>query len=95
MAVEIKTIHLIISGRVQGVCYRVWVVEQATKRGLSGWVRNRLEGTVEALFSGSANAVEELIAECYQGPSFARVDHIELTPANPPADPVFKKIATC
>ncbi len=56
-----------IEGRVQGVWFRAWTVDEARARGLSGWVRNRLDGSVEAIFAGSKDAVEEMISACHRG----------------------------
>ena len=67
-----------IHGRVQGVFYRGWAEEQATALGLDGWVRNRIDGTVEAVVSGPADKVEAFIALCRQGPRAARVDRVEV-----------------
>jgi acylphosphatase len=76
-----------IRGKVQGVWYRSWTVEQAVKRGLRGWVRNRQDGSVEAMFAGEAAAIDEMIAVCRKGPRLARVDSIasEPTVEEPPA----------
>jgi acylphosphatase len=63
-----------IQGRVQGVGYRAWVEWEASARGLEGWVRNRRDGSVEALLAGAADAVVLMIDACRQGPSMARVD---------------------
>ena len=71
-----------IRGRVQGVGYRYWVEQQARARGLEGWVRNRRDGGVEALFAGPADVVSEMIALCRRGPASARVDAVEEEPAN-------------
>lgn len=79
-----KAVRLRITGRVQGVGYRFWAVREAGRRGLDGWVRNRYDGSVEALVAGPADAVEELIALCWRGPGVARVDDVAVTPA---ADP--------
>ena len=65
-----------ISGRVQGVGYRAWVEHQARAHGLEGWVRNRRDGSVEALFAGPTEVVADLIARCGRGPSTSRVDHV-------------------
>jgi acylphosphatase len=65
-----------ISGKVQGVWYRAWTVEQATARGLLGWVRNRLDGSVEALFAGPVDRVADMIEACRQGPKAARVANV-------------------
>lgn len=68
--------QLTIRGRVQGVGYRAWVEHMADEQGLAGWVRNRRDGSVEALFAGPPDLVGEMIARCRQGPSAARVDGI-------------------
>lgn len=78
--------RLRIEGRVQGVSYRMWAVETAHGLGLSGWVRNRHDGSVEVLAMGEEEAVADLVALCGQGPPAARVDHIDVTEAE--ADPV-------
>ncbi|MCC7045556.1 MAG: acylphosphatase [Alphaproteobacteria bacterium] len=88
------SVRVLIQGKVQGVWYRAWTTEQATGRGLSGWVRNRLDGSVEALFHGPAEAVEAMIAACREGPPKARVDHIEQHPAEPPGEPGFRQART-
>ncbi len=84
--------HLVISGRVQGVGYRSWMVEQATALGIDGWVRNRHDGTVEALISGTADAVEELARACRRGPRLAQVDAIVEEIAEPPETPGFRSL---
>jgi acylphosphatase len=71
-----------ITGRVQGVGYRAWVEPRARAHDLEGWVRNRRDGSVEALFAGPADAVSEMVAVCRRGPSSARVDHVVDEPAN-------------
>lgn len=68
-----------ISGRVQGVWYRGTTGSVANKLALSGWVRNRPDGSVEALFQGPAAAVEEMLAWCHKGPVAARVDRVTVT----------------
>jgi acylphosphatase len=70
------TRRLIISGRVQGVGFRWSLHAEAKARGLNGWVRNRREGTVEALIIGVPEAVEALTAWAFQGPPSARVDRV-------------------
>lgn len=67
---------VIIRGRVQGVGYRGWTEVMALERGLQGWVRNRRDGSVEALFEGLEQAVAAMIEECRRGPPGARVDSI-------------------
>jgi acylphosphatase len=71
-----------ITGRVQGVGYRAWVEHRAVAHGLEGWVRNRKDGSVEALFAGPANVVADMITVCRRGPSSARVDGVQDEPAS-------------
>ena len=73
---NIITIHARIYGRVQGVGYRYWTVSKAKNLNLCGWVRNRSDGTVEATFHGSKDAIDDMISSCYKGPSFANVADI-------------------
>jgi acylphosphatase len=70
-----------IRGRVQGVGYRAWVEYQATACGLEGWVRNRRDGSVEALFAGRGKAVAEMVALCRHGPTSAQVTAVLSEPA--------------
>ena len=72
-----KTVELRITGRVQGVNFRAWTREEAERRGLTGWVRNREDGSVEARLSGPAGTVDEMIALCRKGPAVARVEAVE------------------
>jgi len=69
--------HLSIHGRVQGVFYRGWAVEAARGLGLVGWVRNRSDGSVEAVVQGHEEAVEQFVALAKSGPPAARVERIE------------------
>ena len=75
--------HVTIRGRVQGVGYRYFVEHEALSRDLEGWVRNRRDGRVEAVFAGPAAAVTAVIAACRRGPSSARVDAVHDEAANP------------
>ncbi len=68
--------HVTIRGRVQGVGYRAWVAVTAQARSLDGWVRNRRDGSVEALFVGDDDVVTDMITACHRGPSAARVDAV-------------------
>jgi acylphosphatase len=77
--------RLSIRGRVQGVGYRYWVEQRARRNGLEGWVRNRRDGSVEALFSGPEDAVARVIAACRHGPPAAHVDSVDEEPGNPDA----------
>jgi len=74
-----------ITGRVQGVGYRAWVDHQARNHDLEGWVRNRRDGSVEALFAGPADVVSEMVARCWRGPSSARVESVQDGAASPDA----------
>ena len=78
--------RLHIAGRVQGVGYRDFVRSEAEARALSGWVRNRRDGTVEALVSGAPDAVDDLIAACWRGPPAARVADIQIETSPTEAD---------
>jgi acylphosphatase len=69
--------HVVVHGRVQGVGYRAFVEHEAGQLGLQGFVRNRRDGTVEALFVGSAEAIRTMIDRCRKGPPGARVDRID------------------
>lgn len=72
--------HLRIEGHVQGVYYRASLVDEARRLGLAGWVRNRLDGSVEALAHGPAPAVQALIDWAHRGPELARVEGVHATP---------------
>ena len=69
--------HVTVHGRVQGVGYRAWMAQSAAARNLEGWVRNRRDGSVEAVFAGPVEVVAAMIEACRRGPSSARVDDIE------------------
>ena len=71
-------VHLSIRGRVQGVFFRASTLDQAQRLGLTGWVRNRADGSVEAVAEGSRNKVEAFIAWCQAGPSGARVQDVDV-----------------
>jgi len=70
--------HLLISGRVQGVCFRMEAEQEATRLGIVGWVRNTPEGKVEALFEGDSEKVEQMIQWCHKGPAQARVGAVKV-----------------
>jgi acylphosphatase len=74
-----------ITGRVQGVGYRAWVDHRARNHDLEGWVRNRRDGSVEALFAGPPDVVSEMVEACRRGPSSARVVSVQEEPAGPDA----------
>jgi len=84
---------LAISGRVQGVGYRDWLMREALRRGLQGWVRNRPDRSVQALVAGDAEAVQAMITACQRGPLLARVTAVTETPAESPDQPGFSRRA--
>jgi len=86
--------RLLVTGRVQGVGYRVSFAGQAKALGLGGWVRNRRDGAVEALVDGDEKAVQAVVAWAHQGPSAARVDHVAIEDAAAPADGEFRILPT-
>ena len=86
--------RVLIHGRVQGVFFRAWTQEMAEELGLSGWVRNRANGAVEALFCGPKPAVEEMLLLARRGPELARVERIETFDADPPAEGGFRILPT-
>jgi acylphosphatase len=75
---EPRTVCVRIQGRVQGVGYRDWAERAAGELGLSGWVRNRRDGSVEAVFSGVAVAVAGMLERCRRGPSAAKVTSVDV-----------------
>jgi len=76
-----KAARVRITGRVQGVWFRGWTVDQARSRTLDGWVRNRTDGSVEAIFVGEETLVDEMIAICREGPPAAKVSDVSVEPA--------------
>ncbi len=80
-----------IHGRVQGVWFRAWTVQEAGRLGLDGWVRNRRDGSVEALFAGDAGPVEEMLRLCREGPSHAEVTAVETADWSEPVPPGFEQ----
>lgn len=84
--------RLVITGRVQGIGYRAWMVHKATQLGLSGWVRNRPDGTVEALIAGDVASVEEMSRLCRRGPRLAEVSSIDEDLAELPEEPGFHQV---
>jgi acylphosphatase len=73
-----KIVAVRIQGRVQGVGFRAFVLHEAERLGVKGWVRNRLNGDVEALFAGPTSAVDSLVALCRRGPDHARVTDLSM-----------------
>ena len=70
--------HVTFRGRVQGVGFRAYVEDEAARTGVEGWVRNRLDGTVEAVFAGDPKTVEDMTAACCKGSYAARVDGMDV-----------------
>ncbi len=83
-----------IRGRVQGVGYRDWMRREAERLGLQGWVRNRRDGSVEALVAGDEAAVRALLAACRRGPPLARVDEVAEVADEPPGEAGFRRLPT-
>ena len=74
-------LRLVITGRVQGVGFRAWTCREARRRALRGWVRNRADGSVEALFIGEAAALEAMAEACLRGPPLAEIRAVTRHPA--------------
>ncbi len=75
--------RVVVQGHVQGVFFRESVRRRAVAAGVAGWARNRPDGTVEVAFEGAADAIEQLIAFCREGPRGARVDWVDVASAEP------------
>lgn len=93
-----KEVYIKIKGRVQGIGFRYWAINKAREiGGISGWVHNAADGSVEILMRGEEKEIDEMILACHQGPSLARVDSVEfvvgrLSSFLPPIeDGVFKR----
>ena len=93
-AIDSKAVLVRIIGRVQGVFFRAWTVQEARAHGLDGWVRNRRDGSVEALFSGSAEKVDAMLAACHAGPPAANVTGVEVAAATGPTEAGFSQRGT-
>jgi len=76
-------VHVIISGRVQGVWFRASTKQTAEQLGLTGWVRNTADGNVEAIFEGEEDIVKKMIDWCHCGPPSAQVEHVEVKNQDP------------
>ena len=94
MSDETVTRQLRIHGRVKGVYYRASMVAEATRLGLHGWVRNRADGSVEALAQGGASAVQALVDWARRGPPQALVERVDVADAEPQTLPPFEQRAT-
>ena len=89
-----RTVRLVITGRVQGVGYRAWAIDAARRLRLRGWVRNRADGSVELLATGEDDAVAALIAACHDGPFAAGVADVAVSDANDDGSPAFRPLPT-
>jgi acylphosphatase len=85
-----QAVHLVVSGRVQGVGYRFWTANEAARLMLDGWVRNRPDGTVEAVLAGDAEALRQMVEACRRGPAHASVRTVTELPAPPDPGPGFR-----
>ena len=83
-------VRVVISGRVQGVWFRAWTEQTARGLGLDGWVRNRRDGTVEAVLSGDAATVEQMIERLWEGPDLAAVKAVDRFDHSEPVGPGFE-----
>ncbi len=88
---DITALRLRIEGSVQAVGYRNFVIAEATKLGVDGWIRNRSDGTVEALVCANTKTVEAIVALCMRGPEGSRVHNVELHNAEPPEEKGFRR----
>jgi acylphosphatase len=91
---DVITRRLHITGRVQGVGYRDWTMRTARAAGLTGWVRNRTDGGVEAVVRGPATAVETFVAACQAGPPLARVKAVETSSETADLETGFRQLPT-
>ncbi len=89
-----KIVHVRISGTVQGVWFRAWTAQEAQSRGLDGWVRNRRDGDVEAVFAGPADKVDDMIHASHRGPEAARVSKVQVQPHADDPGKGFRKSPT-
>jgi acylphosphatase len=94
MAGTFRVVRVRVSGRVQGVGYRAWTAAAAGKLGLGGWVRNRRDGTVEAVLAGPAEAVEAMLKRCHEGPAASRVTALVIDEVAGPAPASFEILPT-
>ncbi len=88
---DLTHMRIRIEGYVQAVGYRNFVIGEAMRLGVDGWIRNRSDGTVEALLSGPNAAVETLVGLCMRGPPGSRVGNVELHKAEAPAEKGFRR----
>jgi acylphosphatase len=81
-AADTKAVDVTVTGRVQGVSFRLYAEDQARRLGVAGWVRNEPDGSVGGHFEGEPAAVDALVEWCHHGPRLARVDHVRVQEAS-------------
>jgi len=91
---SMTALHVIIEGRVQGVFFRSWATEQANGLGLRGWIRNRNDGTVEAVVAGPPDKVDAMVRLCHEGPPAADVSNVRTSPSEPLEETGFQSKPT-
>jgi len=89
-----EAVHLRIKGRVQGVGYRAWLEHEATRAGLRGWVRNRTDGSVEALLVGTVEVIDRVVTACATGPRLAAVTAVQRSAATDDGRSGFRQLPT-
>lgn len=89
-----RPVRLIITGRVQGVGFRDWLAGTARTHDIPGWVRNRRDGSVEAVLAGDAPTLQKMLDACRDGPPMARVEDITVEEAEAPPRPGFEILPT-
>jgi acylphosphatase len=89
-----KNVHVSVTGRVQGVWFRAWTCDQAASRGLNGWVRNRPDGSVQAVLSGPDNDVDAMLDVLWQGPPTANVTSVQSEDLDDPPASGFHQRST-
>jgi acylphosphatase len=89
-----RAVHVSITGLVQGVGYRAWVEREALSRGVAGWVRNRRDGSVEAVFAGESGTVDAILVACRHGPGMAQVHEVITSEVTDPAGYGFRVLPT-
>jgi acylphosphatase len=94
MSDDLTSLIVHVKGFVQGVGFRDFLTMAAEHHKLDGWVRNRDDGSVEALVSGPTKAVEAFVASAMKGPPAARIGHVDLNNSEPPAEKGFKRLAS-
>ena len=90
MSGDLERRRVRIAGHVQGVAFRASTLDEARRLGVAGWVRNLPDGRVEAVLEAAGPALREMLAFCQRGPSWARVDHVDVLQEEPEGFEVFE-----